>query len=143
MNVVVQWLVFLAGLVMVVGVVSAGVLFATTSRDVHATRLGWMLAIAAGVAVVSVAVNATVASADVPALNGGEQPPGFEHVMQVVRWVFYGVGAAGVLGMLLSGATMMLQHKRGGMSDGAAGLGWVFAGCLVAAMSTGVVNAIL
>lgn len=81
--------------------------------------------------------------ADVPSLGQGEQPPGFDKFMKVVKWGFYLVGVFGVIGMLVVGATMMVSHRRGGYGEHGSSLGMVFAGCALAAMSVPLVNSIL
>jgi len=82
-------------------------------------------------------------TAAVPNPGQGNPPPGadkFTTILQWAAWVAFGVC---VLGVIIAGAGMALQHRHGSGGEHAARLGWVFAGCIVIGAASGMVGALV
>ncbi|MPY12276.1 TrbC/VirB2 family protein [Arthrobacter bussei] len=75
----------------------------------------------------------------VPNPGGGEAPPGSEGLLTILRWAAWIGFAIGVLGVIISGITMMIQVRNGSGGEGLARLGWVLAGCVIVAGASGLV----
>lgn len=66
-------------------------------------------------------------------------PPGAEGLLTVLNWVLWIAFAAGVLGFIVVGIMMMLSSSGrmgGGGGEHMGRLGWVMAGCIVAAAAS-------
>ena len=86
-------------------------------------------------------VDAVLAQA-MPNVGGGAAPPGsgkFELILRWAMWIAFGVG---VMGFFAAGAMMAVSARRGEGGEHASRLGWVMAGCVVVASSTGIVGAL-
>jgi len=72
-------------------------------------------------------------------------PPGSEHFMTLLGWVFWGVTVVGVIGFLAVAGGMMISHTRGtGGTVGEHGskFAMVAAGCVVAAFAGPIATAL-
>jgi len=72
-------------------------------------------------------------------------PPGSDHFMTLLNWVFWGVTAIGVLGFLAVAGGMMISHTRGTggtVGEHGAKFGMVAAGCVVAAFAGPIATAL-
>ncbi|MBQ1049929.1 hypothetical protein KBX50_15830 [Micromonospora sp. C51] len=71
----------------------------------------------------------------------GELPEGLEdQVTQVLGLISWGGTAAGVVGILITGAVMAISHKRGESSEHMSRLGMVLGGCILVAMAGPIVT---
>jgi hypothetical protein len=87
-------------------------------------------------------VPASPALADVPDPTP-TRPPGTEGLTTLLNWGMWLVTFAGIVGVLISAASMMLAHRRGEGGEQAAKLGWVLGGCCIAAAGASMVNVLL
>lgn len=78
--------------------------------------------------------------AEIPDPGQGEAPPGSEGVLTVLRWAAWIVFALAVLGVLITAGAMMINNRRGQGGEHAQALGWVFAGCIIAASASALVG---
>ena len=60
-------------------------------------------------------------------------PPGAANFLTILGYTLWGVSLVGVLGFLVVAGGMMLSHRRGEGGTHGAALGWVSAGCVLAA----------
>ncbi|WP_229403236.1 hypothetical protein [Micromonospora okii] len=73
--------------------------------------------------------------------TGGSVPPGLAtKVEQALGLVAWAGTAAGVLGVLLTGAVMAISHKRGDSSEHMSRLGMVLGGCILVATAGPIVT---
>lgn len=72
-----------------------------------------------------------------------QAPPGSESVTQILDWVFWIAGAAGVLGFIAVGVMMMIAHRHGRGDDHLSKLGYVLGGCILVAAASGLAGALL
>jgi len=86
------------------------------------------------------AVAAGVAAVPNPAAT---QPPGTAGLTTLLNWGAWVVTLLCVAGVLLVAAKMAVSHRRGEGSEAVASLGWVMGGCVLAASSAQLVNALL
>ncbi|MFV2099672.1 hypothetical protein [Micromonospora sp. LOL_024] len=71
----------------------------------------------------------------------GELPEGLaDRVSQVLGLISWAGTAAGVVGILITGAVMTVSHKRGESSEHISRLGMVLGGCILVAMAGPIVN---
>ncbi|GIJ75745.1 hypothetical protein SAMN05443287_103628 [Micromonospora phaseoli] len=71
----------------------------------------------------------------------GELPDGLaDRVSQVLGLISWGGTAAGVVGILITGAVMAISHKRGESSEHMSRLGMVLGGCILVAMAGPIVT---
>jgi len=68
-------------------------------------------------------------------------PPGAQHFQTVVGWVAWGVTACAGLGLLIVDGTLMIQHRRGGISEHGSALS-VVTGIVLAASAGPIVAAL-
>ncbi|TCB96894.1 hypothetical protein E0H26_14340 [Micromonospora zingiberis] len=75
-----------------------------------------------------------------PSINGS-LPSGLStKVQQVLGLVAWAGTAAGVVGVLITGAVMAISHKRGESSEHMSRLGMVLGGCILVAMAGPIVS---
>ncbi|RIV40206.1 hypothetical protein [Micromonospora radicis] len=75
-----------------------------------------------------------------PSING-QLPDGLAvKVQQVLGLVAWAGTAAGVVGVLITGAVMAISHKRGESSEHMSRLGMVLGGCILVAMAGPIVS---
>ncbi|WP_341720754.1 TrbC/VirB2 family protein [Micromonospora sp. FIMYZ51] len=75
-----------------------------------------------------------------PSING-TLPTGLSSkVQQVLGLVAWAGTAAGVVGVLITGAVMAISHKRGESSEHMSRLGMVLGGCILIAMAGPIVS---
>ncbi len=82
------------------------------------------------------------AAADVGAPSP-TRPPGTEGLDTLLSWGMWLVTFAGIVGVLIAAGSMMLAHRRGEGGEQASKLGWVLAGCCMAAAAAPIVNVLL
>lgn len=71
-------------------------------------------------------------------------PPGANGLLTILGWVSWIVFALAVAGVLIVAGKMMFDHRQGqGGGQAATGLMWVLAGCIVAAVASGLVGAVV
>lgn len=81
--------------------------------------------------------------ADIPQPIPGT-PPGANGLLTILGWVSWIVFAIAVAGVLIVAGKMMFDHRQGnGGGQAATGLIWVLAGCIVAAVASGLVGAVV
>lgn len=73
---------------------------------------------------------------------GSNQPPGGDKFLTAASWVKWGCGLACVVGLVVVGATMAIQHRRGTTGEHAGALGAVAAGSILVGVAAGVVTAL-
>lgn len=78
--------------------------------------------------------------AEIPDPGQGEAPPGAEGVLTILRWAAWVVFAVAVLGILITAGAMVLNNRRGQGGEHAQSLGWIFAGCIIAASASALVG---
>jgi hypothetical protein len=71
------------------------------------------------------------------------RPPGTDGLNTLLNWGMWLVSFAGIVGVLVAAGSMMLAHRRGEGGEQASRLGWVLAGCCVAAAAAPIVNVLL
>ena len=86
--------------------------------------------------------SASPAAADVNTPTP-QRPPGTEGLTTLLNWGMWVVTFAGIIGVLIAASSMMLAHRRGEGGEQASRLGWVLAGCCVAAAAGPIVNVLL
>ncbi|MBL6279644.1 hypothetical protein JMF97_26160 [Micromonospora fiedleri] len=75
-----------------------------------------------------------------PSING-TLPDGLsQKVQQVLSLIAWGGTAAGVVGILITGAVMAISHKRGESSEHMSRLGMVLGGCILVATAGPIVS---
>lgn len=92
--------------------------------------------------VLAMGLAAGPAAADVTAPSP-TRPPGTEGLDTLLGWGMWLVTLAGIVGVLIAAGSMMLAHRRGEGGEQASKLGWVLAGCCVAAAAAPIVNVLL
>jgi len=81
--------------------------------------------------------------AQVPNPGSGIKPPGAGGVDKILGWAAWVAFAICVLGVIIAGATMAIQHRRGEGGESMARLGWVFGGCIVIGSASALVGALV
>jgi hypothetical protein len=81
--------------------------------------------------------------AAVPDPGSGTKPPGADGVDTILAWAAWMAFAICVLGVIIAGATMAIQHRRGEGGESMARLGWVFGGCIVIGSASALVGALV
>ncbi len=69
-----------------------------------------------------------------------QQPPGAGNLTQILGWATWLAMGVCVLGVVIAGGSMAVQHRHGGGGESASRLGWVAAGCVVVGSASGIVN---
>lgn len=86
-------------------------------------------------------IMAVLPSIDVPSPSA---PPGAEIIMVVVSWISWAVAIAGIVGLMILGATMALANSRSqGTPEHAGRFGIIVAGMIVAGAAGVIVSLIL
>lgn len=81
--------------------------------------------------------------AQAPNPGNGEPPPGSDKFLTILQWgAWIGLGIC-VIGVIIAGASMAVQHRHGGGGEHATRLGWVMAGCVVVGSSSALVGALI
>lgn len=81
--------------------------------------------------------------AAVPNPGQGQQPPGSEGIVKILGWAAWVAVVICVLGVLIAGATMAIQHRRGEGGESMARLGWVLGGVIVIGSASALVGALV
>ena len=81
--------------------------------------------------------------ADPPDPGKGVAPPGSNGIVTMLGWVAWTVFAIAVLGVLICAGRMMINNRRGEGGENAAQLGWVLAGCIIAASASAIVGMVI
>jgi hypothetical protein len=81
--------------------------------------------------------------AQVPDPGQGKTPPGSDKFLTILQWSAWLAFGVCVLGVIIAGATMAIQHRHGQGGEHAARLGWVAAGCVVAGSASALVGALV
>jgi hypothetical protein len=79
----------------------------------------------------------------VPNFGGGEAPPGSDKLLKIGRWVLWSVSAACVIGILMIGGKLAIQHNHGEMQQHGKAFGAALAGCVLVGASTGIAGALI
>jgi hypothetical protein len=81
--------------------------------------------------------------ADIPQPIAGT-PPGANGLLTILGWISWIVFAIAVAGVLIVAGKMMFDHRQGnGGGQAATGLIWVLSGCIIAAVASGLVGAVV
>lgn len=88
-------------------------------------------------------MKAVAVLAAVPDPGNGRQPPGGEKILTILQWSAWLALAICVVGVIVAGGTMAVQHRHGGGGEHAAKLGWVFGGCIVVGSASALVSALV
>lgn len=81
--------------------------------------------------------------ADINYGGGSEQPPGTKGLNTLLRWGMWIVMFLAVVGIMVTGAMMVISHNQGRGSDHMGRLGFVFGGMVLALGAATVVNTIM
>jgi hypothetical protein len=81
--------------------------------------------------------------AQVPNPGQGQKPPGASGLEKILSWAAWIAVLVCVLGVLVAGAMMAIQHRRGEGGESVSRLGWVFAGCIVIGSASALVGALV
>lgn len=81
--------------------------------------------------------------AAVPNPGQGQAPPGSGGVTKILSWAAWIAVAVCVVGVLVAGSKMALEHRRGGGGESVASLGWVLGGCIVIGSASALVGALV
>lgn len=79
----------------------------------------------------------------VPNPGSGEAPPGSGKLLRIVRWGFWGLTIACILGIGICGGMMALSHNRGNGGEHAQRIGIVLMGCFLVGSASGLVAAVI
>jgi type IV secretory pathway VirB2 component (pilin) len=81
--------------------------------------------------------------AQVPDPGAGKKPPGADKFLTILQWCAWVAFGVCVLGVIVAGASMAVQHRHGSGGEHAARLGWVAAGCVVVGSASALVGALV
>ena len=81
--------------------------------------------------------------AQVPDPGQGKKPPGSDKLLTILQWGAWIAFGMCVLGVIVAGASMAVQHRHGSGGEHAARLGWVAAGCVVVGSASAFVGALV
>jgi hypothetical protein len=81
--------------------------------------------------------------AQVPDPGNGKRPPGGDKFLTMLQWASWLALGICVLGVIIVGATMAVQHRHGQGGEHAARLGWVLAGCVLVGSAAALVSALI
>jgi hypothetical protein len=80
---------------------------------------------------------------DVPDPGSGTPPPGVgEKLTLLLKWAMNVSLTVCVLGFIVTGATIAIQHRSGGGGDAGPRVGMVMVGCVVLGSATALVKAL-
>ena len=85
----------------------------------------------------------STSSSPVPNPGQGTQPPGSDGIVKILGWAAWIAVAVCVVGVLIAGAKMAIEHRRGGGGESVASLGWVLGGCIVIGSASALVGALV
>ena len=88
-------------------------------------------------------VAALTVFAQVPDPGQGKKPPGSDKFLTILQWGAWIAFGLCVLGVIVAGASMAVQHRHGSGGEHAARLGWVAAGCVVVGSASALVGALV
>jgi hypothetical protein len=91
----------------------------------------------------NLAVVALSLFAQVPDPGAGRKPPGADKFLTVLQWCAWVAFGFCVLGVIIAGASMAIQHRHGSGGEHAARLGWVAGGCVVVGSASALVGALV
>ena len=89
------------------------------------------------------AVAALSVFAQVPDPGQGKKPPGSDKFLTILQWGAWIAFGMCVLGVIVAGASMAVQHRHGSGGEHAARLAWVAAGCVVVGSASAFVGALV
>ena len=81
--------------------------------------------------------------AQVPNPGQGSKPPGADGITKILSWAAWVGVVVCVLGVIIAGATMAVQHRRGEGGESMSRLGWVLGGCIVIGSASALVGALV
>jgi hypothetical protein len=81
-------------------------------------------------------------TAKAPDFTNGDDPPFAGKLNTVGHWVFIGVMAMCVIGLLIIGAQLVNAHQHGEAQQATKKLGWAFVGLVVVGTASGLVTAL-
>jgi len=81
--------------------------------------------------------------AQVPDPGQGTKPPGSGGVEKILGWAAWVGVVVCVLGVIIAGATMAIQHRRGEGGESMARLGWVLGGTIVIGSASALIGALI
>lgn len=81
--------------------------------------------------------------AQAPDPGNGKPPPGSGKVLTILQWSAWIALGLCVVGVIIAGASMAVQHRHGGAGDHASRIGWVMAGCVVVGSASALVGALV
>lgn len=91
----------------------------------------------------SAVIFADTTAPGVPNPGAGEAPPGSEGFLKILSWAAWIAFAVCVLGVIMAGATMAVQSRRGEGGEHMSRLGWVLAGCIIIGSASALVGALV
>lgn len=83
------------------------------------------------------------AAGGIPNPGKGTAPPGSAGVTKILSWAAWLAVAICVVGVLVAGGKMAIEHRRGGGGESVASLGWVLGGCIVIGSASALVGALV
>ena len=88
---------------------------------------------------------ATAASvlAQVPDPGSGKKPPGFEKFNTILSWAAWIAIGVCVLGLIICGGKMAIEHRSGGGGGLQGQVGSVMIGCVLIGTAAGIVQALI
>jgi len=81
--------------------------------------------------------------AAVPNPGQGAPPPGSDGLIKILSWAAWIAVAVCVIGVLVTGSKMAIQHGRGQQGESVASLGWVLGGCIIIGSASALVGALV
>ena len=81
--------------------------------------------------------------AQVPNPGQGTKPPGSDGITKILSWAAWVAVVVCVLGVIIAGATMAVQHRRGEGGESMARLGWVLGAAIVIGSASALVGALV
>ncbi|MBA3807751.1 MAG: hypothetical protein H0X28_05070 [Solirubrobacterales bacterium] len=87
--------------------------------------------------------HALTVMAAVPNPGQGEAPPGSTGFLTILKWAAWIALGVCVLGVILAGAMMAVQARRGEGGEHASRLGWVLGGCIIIGSASALVGAVV
>jgi len=71
-------------------------------------------------------------------------PPGSEGLTLILGWAAWIIFGVAVLAIIIVAGKMMIDNNRGrGGGEAASGLVWVLIGCIIAAVASGIIGAVV
>jgi hypothetical protein len=88
-------------------------------------------------------LHAGLASAAVPDVGSGKEPPGFDKLKIMLSWAAYLGIVACVAGLIICGGTMALEHRNGGGGGIGGRVGAIMGGCVLIGTASAIVAALV